>query len=350
MRTRYTLPTLRNMSRACLAIGLLALSTGITAQTLYVSDLDTYDAAQPFRAQDSTFKADLTSAGVTYTVINVVDGATPPTFAQLDAYDRVIWFCGSDGTSLGFWNAVDDIRNYAQTGKKLWIVGQDLLFALHGAAPSTFVSGDFEFDVMGIEIYQAQAYADDGGLGVPQMDVDPAVSSSFAPTLTWIFTTLWFADAVYTELENVQAIYNMGPTGYALAGLPSMIRHSDPGLFNVMSTLFNPTAVSTQSGRVQFIQQTLAYMDVNVGISELDNALPALGFSTNPAVDQVDVLCSEVMTSVRVFGTDGREVFTLAGIHTTRQTVELSGFSSGIYVVQAETISDRIVTSRLVKE
>jgi hypothetical protein len=349
MRTRYTLPTLRNVTRTMAAFGLMTLSSAIFAQTLYVSDLDTYEAGQPFRAQDSTFKADLTSAGVTYTVINVVDGANPPTLAQLDAYDRVIWFCGTDGTSLGFWNAIDDIRNYAQTGKKLWIVGQDLLYALHGPAPSTFASGDFEYDVMGIEVYSAQAYADDGGLGVPQMDVDPAVAASFAPTLTWIFTTLWFADAVYTELENVQAIYNMGPNGYALAGLPSMIRHSDPGLFNVTSTLFNPTAIGTQSGRVLFIQQTLAYMNQSVGITELSNT-PALGFSNNPVTDRVEITCNEAIRSIQVYGPDGREVFANGGINTTRTILDMAAFSTGIYVVRAQTMNDKIVTGRLVKQ
>jgi hypothetical protein len=350
MRTRYALPTLRNVTRTLVAVSLLTLSTGITAQTLYVSDLDTYDGAQPFPVQDSIFKADLTAAGETYTVFNIVDGATPPTYAQLDAYERVIWFCGTDGTSLGFWNAIQDIRDYAQTGKKIWIIGQDLLYALHGAAPKTFVSGDFEYDVMGIEIYQAQSFADDGSLGVPQMDVDPAVASSFAPTLTWIFTTLWYADAAYTELENVQGIYNMGPAGYALAGIPSMVHHSDPGLFNVMSTLFNPTVIATTNGRVQFIEETLAYMNVNVGMAEIDSSIPALGFTNNPALDRVDVLCTEAIRNIQVYGPDGREVYANGGLNTMRSTLDMTAFSAGIYVVRAQTMSDKIVTGRLVKQ
>jgi hypothetical protein len=343
MKTKYSFSCVRNVGFTLGAAAALFLPGTVGAQsTLFVADNE-------FTTQIENMQTALTAAGVTYTTYNVADnGGAPPTFSQLDAYSTVIWYTGTDGTELAFWFAENDIRNYAQTGKKLWIIGQDLLYAVY-AAPTTFSSGDFPYDIMGIETYGVQAYGDDGNTGCPQMDVDAGVSSFFAPTLNWIFETLWWADGCVL-LDGITPIYNMGPSSYILNGFTSMFRNSDPGLFNVVSTLFEPTYISTPAGTATLIQQTLAYMNFNVGMNEADQASAQLRFSSNPATDRVEVLASSPLSSVQVFSTDGRLMQTLAGINNDRVQLELDGYAHGIYVVSARGLDGSMMTARLVKE
>lgn len=327
---------------SCLAFGLALLAPGAIAQTLFVSDLDS--DVQPFRAQDSTFRADLTAAGITYTTVNVANGTNPPTLAELNNYQRVIWFCGTDGTDLGFWNAEDDIRQFAESGKKLWIIGQDLLYALHGAPPTNFVAGDFELDVMGISSYLVQSYGNDGGEGCPQMDADPGVAGSFATPLTWIFTTLWWADGVSIGANTIP-IYNMGPGSYAFADIPSQIYRT--GGRKVMSTLFNPTVISSLPGRIQFIQQTLAYMDINTGVEDLEAS--SFGFSSNPASERV-VINGAGLRNVLVHDSFGRLVHQSNAISGKPEVIDLGGWPTGVYMVTTVDANDRRMTRRLVVE
>lgn len=328
---------------ATLALTVLG-PAAVSAQTLFVSDLDS--DVQPFRAQDSTFRADLTAAGVTYTTINVANGTNPPNFATLNSYQRVIWFCGTDGTDLGFWNAEDDIRQYAQTGKKLWIIGQDLLYALHGAPPTNFIAGDIELDIMGISGYIVQSFGNDGGEGCPQMDVDPGVAGSFATPLTWIFTTLWWADGVNLGANTIP-IYNMGPLSYALAELPSMVYNRVPGSLKVMSTLFNPTVISTLPARIQFIQQTLNYMDLNTGVGELANA--GFGLSSNPATGLV-ALDGADLRGVEVHDLRGALVHSANANGAQRHVINLEGWQPGLYLVSAIDAEGQRISRRLVVE
>jgi hypothetical protein len=337
-----TLRSLLTLTGPGLALAMLA--PALSAQTLFVSDLDI--DVQPFRAQDSTFRADLTAAGVTYTTISVTNGTNPPALAELNSYQRVIWFCGTDGTDLGFWNAEDDIRQYALTGKKLWIIGQDLLYALHGAPPVNFNNGDIELDIMGISGYLVQSFGNDGGEGCPQMDVDPGVSGSFASPLTWIFTTLWWADGVNTG-ENTIPIYSMGPLSYALAEIPSMVYKRVPGSLKVMSTLFNPTAIATLPGRIQFIQQTLNYMDLNTGLGELANERFRL--SSNPATGLV-ALEGQSLQGIEVLDLRGALVHTANANGANRHVISLDGWQSGLYMVSAISANGQRSSTRLLVE
>lgn len=311
------------------------------AQVLLVVDNE-------FPDQVTNFSGDLTAAGVTYTTYDVAASGEPPSFSQLDAYSTVIWYTGTDGTELSFWFSEQAIRNYAQTGKKLWIVGQDLLYALY-TTPTTFNFGDLAYDIMGIETYGVQAYGDDGNEGCPRMDVDAAVAPYFAPTLTWIFSTLWWADGV-VPLDGMQPVYNMGPSSYILNGFTSMLHHRDPGVYNVMSTLFEPTYISTPAARVQFIQQTLAYMDLNTSVNELGMDLPALTLTNNPAMDRVEVISDRAFQTILVTGVDGREHFTLSGLHTERHVLDVTGLASGAYLVTIQTAQGQRATTRLVKQ
>ncbi len=99
-----------------------------------------------------------------------------PTAEQMASYDMVIWFCGSDGYNIAFWNAAEEdnpeIISYLETtGSKMWVLGEDVLYDRYGGAPDNFSSGDFCYDKLGIASYDVQAYVGDNYSGVQWLDL-----------------------------------------------------------------------------------------------------------------------------------------------------------------------------------
>lgn len=191
------------------AVAAILFSATANAQVLVVNDNDniTYNS--------DTLLNDLTEAGIIYDVYDIPTTGTPPTGTLMDGYDQVIWYCSTDGVNLGFWDPATqtNLTDRILSGKKTWIIGQDLLFALYGAAPVSFMVGDFPADFMGIASYDVQSYGDDGNTGCPGMVVDPGVAGSFSPAFNWTFATSWWVDGV-TPGTDATPIYAMGPAPY----------------------------------------------------------------------------------------------------------------------------------------
>jgi len=330
------------MAVALTALALFVAPSAMWAQTLFVNDTE-------FPANTTDMMAVLTAAGVTYDTHDAHALGTAPTSTQMGNYDLVIWYTGTDGTNLVFWDALTEITDHIITGKKLWIIGQDLLYALHGSAPRVFNAGEFLYDFMGLASYDLQSYGDDGNAGVPQMNAASGVSAYFAPTLEWNFATLWWADGV-TPLPGVRPIYEMGPITYIFEGYPSMVYNYEPGARNVMSTFFEPTYINTPANRALFVQQTIAYMGLISGIGDRPSVDDRLRFSTNPATDVVDVLCGERINGIAMHDTHGRLVYSAAGSMSDRQQLPLQGMADGLYLVSVITASNERLTGRLVKE
>ncbi|XMO86041.1 T9SS type A sorting domain-containing protein [Algibacter sp. AS12] len=170
-----------------------------------------------------------------------------PTATDLIGIDLVIWFCGDDGFELNFWadgiggNAV--LKTYLDNGGKLWLIGSDVIYEYYGSAPDNFVAGEFMFDYAWLSSYNMQSYADDGGTGVPQANKTTSSGTSYPTPLTWIFSTLWYADGVSTKPET-ESIYEFGPETYPNAGETTMTFYEN-NTFSVMTTLFNSTSINT---------------------------------------------------------------------------------------------------------
>ena len=156
---------------------------------LLVDDDNRYD-------NEGLMTAALDSAGINYTVHDCGNvGGLPnnlPTAARMQEYGMVIWFCGSDGVKTAFWNTTDgdnaELISYLNTAdSKLWVIGEDILYDRYKSAPDTFSTGDFCYDYLGIEIYDAQSYADDGKSGVAQLDLvaDNGLNVSTVDPIGW---------------------------------------------------------------------------------------------------------------------------------------------------------------------
>ena len=199
---------------------------------------------------------------------------------------------------------------------------------------------------LGLASYDVQSYGDDGGVGCPQMDVEPGLGLSFAPTLAWVFSTCWWVDGC-TPNGDTEVIYRMGPSSYDLFGSASMFYNHADGL-NVMSTFFDPALIDTYANRVLFLQQTIAHMGSNTGIaSNPETEDPSLTLLTNDA-KRLIVQCTEPLRSVDVHNTVGARVWSDRAKQSMRVEVALSDASAGMHVITATTVSGKRLSAKWV--
>ena len=173
----------------------------------------------------------LTHSGYTYSTLDLT---TVPTYNDLKDYDLIIWSTSNDGTSLKLWDVSDTatggpgaikfnaaLTTYLDSAKgTVWVDGVDFLYDIYGGAPYNFNSGDFCYDVMGIDKYVAQTHVDDNlgsftGLEMAYKSATNTINS--IDTLKWKWSSLWYADALDIT-SSAAPLYQMGPANYDFAG------------------------------------------------------------------------------------------------------------------------------------
>ena len=197
---------------------------------------------------------------------NTITTQTFPDAATLADYNAVIWYTGNDGVDLFLWDTTNtsdykfnnDLIQYIDAGGLVWLQGLDYMYDLFSSVPVSFTTGQFIYDYMGIEEYYAQSYADDGGLGVPQMDiVEDNGIFSLTPVL-WTYSTMWYVDA-FTLAEDARGSYMMGPDSYIFSdyycGLYKY--HNQDGL--VMSFGIETARLDNQMNTDTLINQGLSF-------------------------------------------------------------------------------------------
>ncbi|MGB5417575.1 T9SS type A sorting domain-containing protein [Algibacter sp.] len=273
----------------------------------------------------------------TYTNITLHDSNTSglPTSTQLNQADLVIWFCGDDGFELNFWtNGIGGytaLKTYLDNGGKLWLIGSDVIYEFYGSAPDNFISGEFMYDYAWLSSYNMQSYVDDGNLGVPQADKTNNANDSFPSTLTWIFSTLWYADGVTTRAE-AESIYEFGPETYPNSGETTMAFYEN-STFGVMTTFFNPTSINTVfiSDNLDNFNQAALDQIFESSLSVDDNYLNNSNFTIypNPNINHFNISLkntSLINTDYKIYNILGNLVLngTLTHIDNKISTINLS--------------------------
>jgi len=219
-----------------------------------------------------------------------------------------------------------------------------LLYARYPTVPTAFSAGDFEYDFMGLESYDVQAYANDGSQGVPEVDVLPLAPAYFQDQLTWIFPTHWYADGV-TAVPAADNLYGMGPSGYALAGAVSMT-HLKNTETNVLATFFDPALINTRLNRTSFLEHSIEYLLYpELGVAE--TAVSTLRVFPNPATDEVTIaVTTGSAAAFSVLSTEGKAVAT--GTFSNGMAIaDLSLLSPGIYFLTTDASTE---TVKIVKQ
>ena len=211
----------------------------------------------------------LTNLDYAYDIYHTEETGTYPDILTLGYYDVVIWYTGNDGVDLKLWDLSDPndykfnepLRLYMNGGGIVWLQGLDFMYDIFGSAPDTLQPGQFIYDYMGIKTYAAQSKADDGGVGVAQMDIEagsPDPICTFTP-IEWVYSTLWYADG-FEITPNAEGVYRMGPPGYVLDAYLSGVYNVN-GNSRVLTFGFETARIDTEVHTDTLFSQVLTYFE-----------------------------------------------------------------------------------------
>jgi hypothetical protein len=301
----------------------------------------------------------LMNLGYTYDVYNTVETGVYPDSALLENYDMVIWYTGNDGVDLYLWDVSDssDIKfnapliNFVNNGGHVWLQGLDFLYDIVGSAPDVFSPGQFIYDYMGIEEYHAQSYADDGGLGLPEMD---AVQNNGICTLTpvqWVYSTLWYADALQPA-PGVHTIYSMGPSGYVFSdyftGIDTWVNTG-----SVMTFTVETARIDTRANTEELFREVIEFYRTTTGVDELTGNNNDFEIYPNPAADYLIIKPLINKISEAYF-----ELYNLQGVKVMQQQVSFTGnefkintasLTRGLYLYKI-TSENGVFSGKIIKQ
>ncbi len=202
-------------------------------------------------------------AGYTYTLYDAPTEGKAPSADFMKSFDVVIWYTGNDGAGLYFWNGNDTdnkaIESYIDNGGMFWVQGLDFLYDRYKKTDTTFQSGDFVWDYLGIKEYYGQSHKDDGVYsdGVPELDTVGGNGIFTLSPLKWTTSTMWYVDALLPT-SNAKPVYRMGPKDYDLSAYYSGI-YNVKGKGKVLSFTFETARIDTPEHTAELFKQGLDY-------------------------------------------------------------------------------------------
>ena len=327
-----------------LMIFVFAVSIASAQYSVFFVDDDSYmGSGNPLASEADPIVDALIDWGGTYTYWYVEDQGTPE-YTDLSSADFVIWFTGNSGADKELWDVSDTtgvgpgavkfndaLTQFVAAGGVLWIDGLDFIYDLYGGAADDFAAGDFVYDALGISQYLSQSYANDGSLGVPQLDISTSNSITSVDPIAWSYSTMWYLDG-YAITDEATALYEMGPTGYELAGQVSALYKN-----NIITSSIRLSKVDPQGDLNALISEMLnaaesgsfAYVSVNE-LSKLN-----INIYPNPATESAIINISEInnATDLVVYDITGRMVFSQAITGQNQITINTSNYVSGLYNV-----------------
>lgn len=286
-------------------------------------------------ANTTTMLSALDQTPFSYTVFDAVALNRSPELLEMQPFDLVIWYTSSDGVGRWFWNGNDsdneNIKLYLQQGGWLWVIGTDFMYDRY-ATPSVFGPGTFMYDYMGVAEYHAQSYADDGGLGVPQLDLASGINWLTLNPVQWIFSTLWYVDAI-APAPGAQAVYKMGPSGYVFNQYSSAVMFHASN-FKVLSFYFDPALIDTDANRRTMLQEVLTHFQTLVGVAD-QSPKQKLVLYPNPVTDRIVYIERNNIDHQQIIILDvsGRQLFNRQWDQESRMGIDVSGWKSGVYFV-----------------
>jgi len=287
-----------------------------------------------------------------FTVYNTLNTNDFPDFDYLVGFDVVIWYTGNDGLNLKLWDVSDStdikfnapLKSYLDQGGIVWLQGLDFFYDIFGKAPypegdAEFAAGSFIYDYMGVKKYVAQTKADDGGLGVAQLDVVADNGFCELSPVLWKYTTMWYVDALAIT-DNAVGIYKLGPADYVYNPFYA-------GLFNrngkskLMTFTFETARLDSQDNLDELFYEVLE--SFRTIVDDVNNPLfdnSSVSIYPNPVIDIMKVdysLLQNTSVKINITNINGEIVFTqnegvkYPGQHTS--VVNLNSLKSGMFFV-----------------
>jgi hypothetical protein len=229
------------MKQALLFLGFLLVNMFLAKAQLNILFVD--DSDDSFNNAEN-FAKTLDSLGYTYSYFNAEAQLKSPADTLMENFDLVIWHTSTDYDNLQFWHGLEEdngnIKSYLKSGGMLWVTGNDFLDDRY-YLPATFSEGDFPYDYLGIQSFDVESYTEDGNTGLPLAYPNDNSPISGLPTLSWMFSTLWFADGI-TPRAEAEAVYFMGGSSYVFDSVATGVWF-DADSFQTLSFCFDMAVV-----------------------------------------------------------------------------------------------------------
>jgi hypothetical protein len=316
---------------------------------------DNANGADRYLVLDTT----LINLNYTHNVYNCVVTDTFPDLTTLSNYNLVIWYTGNDGVNLNLWDTSDTnnfrfnepLREYINEGGYVWLQGLDFLFDIYGGAPETFEPGTYIYDVMGIEEYHAQSKVDDGGLGLPQMDVVPGNGVCSLTPIKWVYTTLWYADAIAVT-ESTKPIYSMGPEEYVFSDYYAGFEKWT-GTGCVMTFTVETARIDTRENTEELFYQVIEYFKLSTGLENPEKEdISSLTVYPNPATSYITIcsLNQDIKNGLfEIYDLNGKKVLSQPIVLNNEVKVSLNDLQKGFYIYRLKS-DGRSITGKIIKQ
>jgi len=287
-----------------------------------------------------------------------------PTYADLAAYDMVIWTTANDGMDLYLWDVSDSsnfkfnpaLMQYLDSNGVVWLDGLDFMYDIYKVTPTSFSPGDFVYDVMGIDTYVAQSHKDDtlgtyAGLTMALKTSGNTINS--LDTLRWKWSALWYGDA-FDITAAATPLYEMGPADYDFAGKIDALYKENMVVSSLrIGSLGDGSGNYSQADIDVLIKdmvdaaQAGTFTKSPVGIADVNLNSTTVKAFPNPASNMITfTFPASQNVSVKVFDISGKEIMNkVIDGNAGTYTADLSELTSGIYFYQI-TLDNNTVTRK----
>jgi len=239
---------------------LIALSQNAFSMSILLVNDNGY---KPDRVQ--VVEQAIIDAGYTYTLYDAPTEGKAPSLSFMKPFDLVIWYTGNDGAGTYLWNGNDtdndSIKAFIDNGGMFWLQGLDFLYDRYKTTDTTFQSGDFVWDYLGIKEYYGQSHKDDGTYsdGVPEIDTVGGNGIFSLSPVKWSYSTMYYVDALLPT-DIAKAVYRMGPKEYDLSAYYAGI-YNEKGDGKVLTFTFETARLDSASHTAELFKEGLDYFN-----------------------------------------------------------------------------------------
>lgn len=275
----------------------------------------------------------------------VLEGRSPD-FSELEPYNLVIWYCGTDEDDLYFWNGNykdnPELIEYLDQGGNLWLMGRGFLNARYIKPPRNFNEDTFNYKYLGVSRWSSESYTSDNGMGAPELlrAYATVVNTLTLEKIEWEDPPEPMVDGCEL-IEGCYEAYYFGPGGYALYGQPTAFYFHTSRNKNMTFT-FDPYQMNSNGNLSTLLSDVLRfYEDVLSDIGEAGELIKSLKVYPIPAdlVINVDFV-STGSTKLQLLSSKGEVVSGRLFEDTKGKLIQtqfdVSGLSNGIYLLNIE--------------
>jgi hypothetical protein len=293
----------------------------------------------------------------TIAYFDAVQQERSPDYSELEPYNLVIWYCGTDEDELYFWDGDaqgnPNLTEFLNNKGNLWLMGRGFLNARYIKPPRTFNSGTFMYDYLGVNSWLSESATSDNGSGSPELARYPTtpLTTLTLETIEWNVPFEPYVDGCGL-VEDCYNAYVFAPEEYPLYGQPTAFYFSTPNYKNTTFT-FDPAAVSsTGILNILLIDVLRFYEDVLSDIDEIGLTKSNFSVYPNPASNFINVEFFYSGNSSLTISSPGGTVLTKKKLPNSNNglinfVLPIQDFKDGIYLLSIET-EDGILSRKFI--